>query len=693
MDHVFLCLKKLNMYILVLIVASIFFHHEWFLRFGIMTNSDWGFYYSETLKALLHSPSIWTQAGFGGVYLGLTSYPIDLLWGTLGSYCNFACAERIIYFWPSILIALTSSYLLSKKVTNNKLAASIGSLVFTYNTYFMIGRTGHLPLMVAFAIGPLAFYTLLKIIDSRTWKNIFFLAIINIVISIYEFRAWYILALLQVIAIIFFAFVSKEKSLKKLAIGIALPIFAIGSVLLVNLYWILSFSMSSSLTNNQYFSRGLFGDSFINITNAITLFHPFWTGGRSTLFIVQSIPLYFWVVPFLAFIGLYVNRRNKQMVFFGLVSLLGVFLTKQSDIPFSYVYKFLYDHFPGFNAYREASKFFFLIALGYSVLIAGFVRYLLENTMQNKVLFKVRYFIVFVIACIYIINLKPIVTGNIGTLFVPRYIPNEYIWYKSFAQSQDEFFRTLWIPRESRWTYYDKVHPSISLAYVVPQDYFDSDSDILSKLVEDRDFDKLLDLGAIKYVAVPTIDLSNDDNFFEFYEERNVYIKKLDKLPFLKKLELNSGELILYENEHYASHATIDSGNISIEHIRPYQYKLQLRNIKNPTTIHFSESFHSGWKVFFGQFSVIDAITTNFYINSENNKMHEMLQINSFSIDPSTIKKSLNENEYKINEDGSIDVEATIFFKPQVYIYVGFGITVLSALLLALFILFAKFKK
>lgn len=58
------------------------------------------------------------------------------------------------------------------------------------------------------------------------------------------------------------------------------------------------------------------------------------------------------------------------MQFFALLALLGVFLSKQVAPPGGVIYKILFEYFPGFSAFREASKFFVLIAMSYSVMIA-----------------------------------------------------------------------------------------------------------------------------------------------------------------------------------------------------------------------------------------------------------------------------------------------------------------------------------
>ena len=73
------------------------------------------------------------------------------------------------------------------------------------------------------------------------------------------------------------------------------------------------------------------------------------------------------------------NRRRRYILFFAGVAVVGILLSKQTSQPFDSLYYWLYDNMPGFNAFREASKFYVLIALGYAVGIASLVEWLLPK--------------------------------------------------------------------------------------------------------------------------------------------------------------------------------------------------------------------------------------------------------------------------------------------------------------------------
>ncbi|NCU42685.1 MAG: hypothetical protein EOM19_08355 [Candidatus Moranbacteria bacterium] len=77
-------------------------------------------------------------------------------------------------------------------------------------------------------------------------------------------------------------------------------------------------------------------------------------------------------------------KKREYILFFALVALVGMLLGKQVSEPFPTLYNWLYETFPGFNAFREASKFYVLIALGYAVGIASLVDWLLPPSRHRK---------------------------------------------------------------------------------------------------------------------------------------------------------------------------------------------------------------------------------------------------------------------------------------------------------------------
>ena len=351
------------------------------------------------------------------------------------------------------------------------------------------------------------------------------------------------------------------------------------------------------------------------------------------------------------------------MVFFGIIALIGIFLSKQVAAPFGGVYKWLFENFPGFNSFREASKFYFLTALGYSVLIGVFTAWLWENWNGKKWHIYGKYLLIFLISFIFLWNTKPIITGEVGSMFVPRHIPNDYLILKDFILKQDGFFRTFWTPTAPRWGVYTNQKPKIINIVVIRNEWKDyvplnsgyNNLSINKQITEIFKIKRAFDNSSIKYVVVPIDDISNDSDPFFYYgreknpDIRNWYISELNKVGWLKKIDIGTKELVVYENENYKPHIyssttpTIIAGDIealilltetkyldgksvllftggkrkedaneeivvvkkgkeepeiTFKKINPTKYLVKVEGAKAPFWLVFSESFHKQWRLY-----------------------------------------------------------------------------------------------
>jgi len=95
---------------------------------------------------------------------------------------------------------------------------------------------------------------------------------------------------------------------------------------------------------------------------------------------------YLGVVPLTLFIISFVFRRDKTANFFKLVFLLGLLLVLGRFTP---LYKFLYDHLPGFSLIRYPVKFFFVSALAFSFLAgSGWEEFSIRVRKSDRSLLK-----------------------------------------------------------------------------------------------------------------------------------------------------------------------------------------------------------------------------------------------------------------------------------------------------------------
>ncbi|MEI7652769.1 MAG: hypothetical protein WCJ70_00620 [bacterium] len=449
--------------ITALLLIAIASHWRWFYEpYTILTYGDWWYYNQEQMSEFFSWPKILTNDNFGGINIGISTYHILLAYGILNKFLPYSLIERIIFFWPSIIVCALGSYYMGWKLTRNHVAAFIQSIVYTYNVYFLLIRTGHLTMAVSYAIAPFIFGLLISLLKSPKIKYSLWLSLAYFIAGTYEIRALY-LTTLVVIVLTLTAFVKSYKSPKYIAMCTALLLLSACIVFLFNFYWISALTSANYIgANNSLFQRTLFGSQYMSMYRSLTLFHPFWSAGPPVPFIIQMTPVYFFLIPIFALVPFSKNRSLRYyFVVFGLISLLGIFLTKMSHPPFKDLYEWLYLNFPGFGAFRESSKFYFYIALGYSTMIAINFASFSAFIDAYRIGFLVKRVVFIIIIFLFLLNTKPFIDGSIGTILAPQQMPKEFAELNSLLSHNEGMHRIVVIPYHSRWVSITQSRPYV----------------------------------------------------------------------------------------------------------------------------------------------------------------------------------------------------------------------------------------
>ena len=557
---------KKHKILIILEIISIIVHFRW-LSFNIFTFGDWPFSFSPSLEFFLKLSTWETRYGIGNQDFTLWRLPYNTLLGFIG-YLGFdsSVADKITVFWPIIFLTPLAGYLFLKRVVRSDTGAFFGTLIIIFNTYFLaITTQGHILLNLAFMYSIFALYFLYRALDTQKLSFYLICSIFLFLSGVIDFRAFYII--LWVVFAIGINYIFIEHPEKKLHKSILFwRDLVIGGISLIclNMYWVLVFLSSSSVLDSDALNRGLFGNQFWNLQSAITLFHPFWSGAQPDWFIVHPVPTIFWLLPVFSILGFILNKKKfKNLFIYFIISIVGVLLAKQVAQPFPNIYKWLFDYFPGFKAFREATKFYFLIVIGYSVLI-GYFAFWVKKNLTKKVQ-KIGAFIIYALIIILSTgNAIPILSGSIKTLYIPKTLPGDYSVLKNFLDNQDDYFRTLWVPRESTWSYNDVKHPRVPLSYSLGKELksilniednsnFDYEDRSNVTSIFSKSFSKeYLDSISVKYVIVPQQESNSDYDFYKIYGgDRNYFVRKMTELPYLKKVDLKLSGLDVFENSSY----------------------------------------------------------------------------------------------------------------------------------------------
>jgi hypothetical protein len=555
--------------ILGLLIALPFW--RWFFTDWLLTQGDWVLIDPITLGHYLNVPFAWNWTGLGSANITASYYPTYLLQAILAHIeLGYPLIERLVFFFPAVLCLVLGTYFYVRHVFKSHTAGIIAAAIYTLNTYTLITINNHVNIVSAMALMPLVLLCYEKLFATRQVRYSIIAGLLLFLISAYDFRILYIflfvLAPYVVIrgynkkGIFYIATQYKESFLY------ATPIFL---ALLTNMYWVVGIINMQALTDNELFSRGLFGNAFYSTLHSLTLHHPFWTGSHVEVFTQQPIPYYFFAVPLIAVISLLTSRQRPLVFFFGIVTLIGILLSKQVDLPFPSLYPFLYEHFPGFNAFREASKFYTLIALGYALVLGGL--FAGWTTEQRAIVRNVKLTSAAVVMSVVMINAIPAMNGNLDFLFQERVPHTDYAVLNDHFNSVNGPTTTLWVPRDSRYAVYTPVLRKVSLTYIerettrkwrtqTPGTTDDSPESRLAHTLNTEYFSDLLSGINAHYVIVPIRDTINNDDFFKHYggqdntEIREWYIAQIDALPYLERIDIGAEELVIYENKNYLPH-------------------------------------------------------------------------------------------------------------------------------------------
>jgi hypothetical protein len=549
-------------------------------------------------------------------------------------------------------------------------------LVFSFNTYALLLAGGEVFLALAYALAPIIFVLFIKQIEKKSLQTALFTGIILSLQIMFDPRIAYVT---MVGIILYYVFsikyqVSKENIHNTLYI--ILYTFIIPGIVTVFLqaFWIIpSFlygknpiqelgSAYSGVNAVTYFS-------FAKFENTISLLHPNWW--ENIFGKVYFMRPEFLVLPLLAFASLLFiknskseDKNSKHILFFTLLGLLGAFLAKGSNDPFGGAYLWLFGHVPGFELFRDPTKWYLLVALSYSVLIPFTVwkvyewlkrqkKFSIFNT-QNVFLLLVIFYLLFLI--------RPALFGQLNGMFRITSVPNDYLQLEQFISQQPTYFRTLWYPAKQRFGYYSETHPELSTQSLL-NIYNDKK---LFNTISEKSTEKLLQESSIKYIIVP------DDSEHEIFLTDNKYdekkyeevIKKLDSIPWLKK-RAPFGKIIVYEVPDPRGHFYLQGVNshISYNYINPTEYAVTLQNVKKGDRLIFSEHYDSHWEA---------------TVLSSKYKVLSIKYDNLF-------------NSFILSRSGSYTLD--VYYTPQNWVDVGEWVSLASLVVVIGGLIFIKFRK
>jgi len=338
-----------NNFKLILFIFLIFVFFRPFFTFSDLSWGDAPYYFHSEFVKLLDGFSVWSSEGnnFGGINALLWLYPINFLIGVFGSILRLGhlVIVRSVFYFPSLVMGITTSYLLAKEL-GLKRGAWAAALLYMFNSYYLLlVDGGQVGVVLSYGFLPLVALSLIKLKFSLA-NYVFSTLILNFAV-LFDPR----IAFVDVLgAFIYRVFEFVRNGDREIG-GFLAALFLVGiSVLLMNMFWIYPlFVLGGIEVGTEVSQLNLF-----SLVNGFSIFQPHWP---ANIFGEVRQPLfYFFVLPIFIWSGLLVSKRGRLYTFL-LVTLIFIFILKGENAPFGQLYKFILSLPFGF-VFRDSSKFF-----------------------------------------------------------------------------------------------------------------------------------------------------------------------------------------------------------------------------------------------------------------------------------------------------------------------------------------------
>lgn len=553
-------------------LISIFIFWNFFLP-GYHVASDFPYTNRESLTSRLGLPQTWNVPGYNfGNYdvATLWSWPGDVLYGSMGLIgLDFSTIELLLGLIPILLLGFTSIYELTKYLKIPKNVAFVPIFFYLTNTYIvLLIDGGQISIGLAYAIFPLAYLESIKSLDEGIKEKIK-ASLVVALLGFFDPRFVYLLFLLLGLHFVF-TLLSKRalnlplEVLSWIKLGFTIVIVFVG----LNFYWILPAiltkapALPATYTNTSQVSFL----SFATYKNALFLFQPEWY--RNVFGKISPISPEFFLIPLLVFLAPILRRKDKNIIFWTLVSLVSIFLVKGNTPPLGNVYTWLFSHIPGFSLFRDPTKFFFLTCLSYSVLI-GFTLVELTKVFKVKLtFFKNQVYLIFLLILAYLIFLvRPVWLNKMtGTLSTPTN-QTQFTAVSEKINADKNFGRVLWLPSRPPLGYSSSTHPSADALNLNMLRPFEIGSvgayDTLNFIRDAKFMGQIFNIAGIKYISYPYPDPKREELKTD---NVNYYYQFVDQLKNLNWVEssLTDTPVPLIETKENQDHVFITENSFIV---------------------------------------------------------------------------------------------------------------------------------
>jgi|GEM_PF-4991142 len=673
--------------------------------------------YSDSIPFTLNFQSFSNLSNFvyAEKYLGLLPNPVYIM--------NFFLVHKIFYilslffkqetltvlyiFFPFLLHNL-SLFFSFNLILNNKYVSALltMSYVFSIVSFDMI-FTGGGPLWSNIG-GFIFFSSFIKLIQTKNYKYIPII-VCSSVIGFMNIAFFYCCVL--GVFFYFIAYLIVKANVSSLSLkGVQLSVYLLLTViliLLINSFWILpSLKHHTNVTDTYKTDRTL----LLSRSKLATPLHNFQFSYvfrdepiYSKLYSIYNSSFYrifFLIALCLSLYGITRKARHSDVLILLIVFILLFFISLGTNFVF---WDFL-SIFPGWFLLRDPTRVVYFLFFVYLLTLGNATK---QYRHDNGVY-------LWFLGMFILVNSFVFFNSNIWSYHVNNALPKDYLELQKYLSTIENRTKTAiflpefsWYPRY-RWMQNKTYVPVISEVLIqnpvilsffgrnkIPK-YFNNFYD---NKVPENAIAEYLGATSVKYVIINKDDIDS------------VAVNNFDQEKGLNKI-INGVNLALYEVKNQYYHPLITaSPSASFIKVNPTKYRIKIR-FDNKAKIVFNMPYSSDWQLYpsekYANFTCDKSLTAYLSGCKDLNRFFEGEEFKYFFLKPqlySTPKrkadfgnewtlseadliKTLPQNEYIVHKDGTIEIQLILFYKPQLYFYVGLLISCFVFLCLAALLIY-----
>lgn len=560
----------------LLVVLLAFLFRPWFTFSGVLCKGDCIYFFPENFEGFFAPPYFWNTSpvgsGLGFYALPTIAFsPPPILLGFFHHFfqLNFEIIEKIAWFFPFLVFSFLGMVRLGKVLGLNSVGIFFAVLLYLTNSYILLTLDGgQIGIALAYSLLPIVFSFFLTGVEGRKPLDKLVAAIFLGILSFFDLRVSYLVYFLLFSYLLFYCVSNKlvycvsNKFIYLLQSNFQRHnlMNIISSLVLIliipfsfHFYWIIPLALSKMAGLPSFYTEvsQVSFLSWMNLSNAIYLFHPYWPDnifGKT-----NPISWQFFIIPFLAFLNLLFKVRNKIVFYLIFISLLAILLLNGANKPFGDLYLWLFKNIPGFYMFRDPSKFYILLSLSFSLLV-GFCIDAISNKVKGFKWFKIAFFSFLLFW--FLLLIKPVLFQEMKGTFNPLSLPKDFLTVGKRVSQETEFSRSIWYPNKPEFSYSSPLHPALDASFDLlhkrPFDIAISGTYDMFSYLENPFSRQLFDVLGIKYIfasdSLKRHTLSESE-----IKDKERLLGVLGRTSWLKKMDL-TGQISSFQTSSATDH-------------------------------------------------------------------------------------------------------------------------------------------